>query len=270
MQEKKVPLLADVRDESAQDVRIVLEPKNRNVDANMLMELLFKNTELETKFNMNMNVLDSDGVPRVMSIAEVLRDTGVIVISDEIYSELSYAEEHVSIASIPGMRERTIVISGFSKAFAMTGWRLGWVCGNPEAIKFFAKLKSTIDNGIFKPLQKAAAEVLNSKEGENYIKQANESFKKRQQIMVEGLKELGWSGFNVPDATFYLWLPIPSRYKSSLEFTEDLMHKSGVIAVPGEGFGQYGEGFFRISIVCSEEKLYEVIQRMKEDGFRFE
>ena len=133
----------------------------------------------------------------------------------------------------------------------------------------FGKLKSTIDNGIFKPLQKAASEVLNSKEGDEYIKEANASFRKRQQILVKGLKELGWTGFNVPDTTFYLWLPIPPRYKTSVEFTNDLMHKSGIIAVPGEGFGQYGEGFFRVSIVCSEEQLHEVIRRMKEDGFNF-
>ena len=80
---------------------------------------------------------------------------------------------------------------------------------------------------------------------------------------------MGWEGFSIPDATFYLWLPIPKRYKTSVEFTDDLMHKSGVIAVPGNGFGKYGEGFFRISIVCSEEKLHEVIRRMKEDGFYF-
>ena len=196
----------------------------------------------------------------------------IILASDAAYSEVYFKPElkPMSIFEIEGAKDIAVEFFSFSKPFAMTGWRLGWVCGNKDIVGMFGKLKSTIDNGIFKPLQKAAAEVLNSKEGENYIKQANESFKKRQQIMVEGLKELGWSGFNVPDATFYLWLPIPSRYKSSLEFTEDLMHKSGVIAVPGEGFGQYGEGFFRISIVCSEEKLYEVIQRMKEDGFRFE
>ena len=109
-----------------------------------------------------------------------------------------------------------------------------------------------------------------TKEGEEYINEANKSFRKRQQIFVNGLKELGWKGFNVPDTTFYLWLPIPPRYKSAVEFTEDLMNKSGVIAVPGEGFGEYGKGFFRASIVCSEEELYEIVRRMEEDGFFFE
>ena len=88
--------------------------------------------------------------------------------------------------------------------------------------------------------------------------------------MVQGLKELGWSVENLPDATFYLWLPIPPRYKTSSEFTNDLMKTSGVVTVPGPGFGDYGEGFFRISIVCSDESLQEVIDRMKADGFYFE
>ena len=89
-------------------------------------------------------------------------------------------------------------------------------------------------------------------------------------MFVKGLKELGWEGFMVPDSTFYLWLPIPKRYKTSMEFTNDLMHKSGVVAVPGEAFGTYGEGFFRVSIVCSEEQILEAIRRMKEDGFTFQ
>ena len=152
----------------------------------------------------------------------------------------------------------------------MTGWRLGWVCGNKDIVGMFGKLKSTIDNGIFKPLQKAAAEVLNSEEGNEYIKEANKSFRKRQQILVNGLKELGWKNFNVPDTTFYLWLPIPPRYKSAPEFADDLLNKSGIVVVPGEGFGKYGEGFFRVSIVCSEEEIREVIRRMKEDKIFFE
>ena len=131
-------------------------------------------------------------------------------------------------------------------------------------------LKSTLDSGIFKAIQKAGAEILNSKEGDEYIKESNLRFKKNQEIFVKGLKEeLGWGDFNIPDATFYLWLPILPRYKSSVEFTDDLMHKSGVVAVPGDAFGEHGKGFFRVSIVCGEDELREVIRRMKEDGFIF-
>ena len=152
----------------------------------------------------------------------------------------------------------------------MTGWRLGWICGNKDAVKMFGKLKSTLDSGLFKALQKAGAQVLNSKEGDDYIEEANKRFKRNQEIFVKGLKEeLGWADFYIPDATFYLWLPIPPRYKSSVEFTDELLQTSGVVAVPGDAFGENGKGFFRVSIVCSEDELREVISRMKKDGFTY-
>lgn len=205
------------------------------------------------------------------SVVEFCKKHNIILMSDAAYSDMYFKPElkPISIFEIDGAKDVAIEFFSFSKPYAMTGWRLGWVCGNKDIVSMFGKLKSTIDNGLFKPLQKAASEILNSKEGDEYIEQANASFRKRQQIMVEGLNDLGWKGYHVPDSTFYLWLPIPPRYKTSVEFTNDLMHKSGVIAVPGDAFGQYGEGFFRISIVCSEENLHEVIRRMKEDGFYF-
>ena len=204
-------------------------------------------------------------------LVDFCKKHNIILASDAAYSDMYFRPElkPMSIFEIDGAKDISIEFFSFSKPYAMTGWRLGWVCGNKEIVSMFGKLKSTIDNGAFKPLQKAGAEILKSKEGEDYIAESNKSFKKRQQIMVEGLKELGWTNFNVPDTTFYLWLPIPPRYKSSLEFTNDLMYKSGVIAVPGEAFGEYGEGFFRASIVCSEEQIYEVIERMKKDGFYY-
>lgn len=207
----------------------------------------------------------------LQSVVAFCKKHNIILVSDAAYSDMYFKPElkPISIFEIEGAKDIAVEFFSFSKPYAMTGWRLGWVCGNKDIVGMFGKLKSTIDNGAFKPLQKAAAEVLNSKEGDDYIEEANASFRKRQQIMVQGLNELGWKGYHVPDTTFYLWLPIPPKYSSSVEFTNDLMHKSGIIAVPGEGFGQYGEGFFRVSIVCSEEKLHEVIRRMKEDGFYF-
>lgn len=205
-------------------------------------------------------------------VVDFCKKHNILLISDAAYSDMYFKPElkPMSIFEIEGAKDIAVEFFSFSKPYAMTGWRLGWVCGNKEAISYFAKLKSTIDNGIFKAMQRAGAEILNSKEGEEYIAWANDEFKKRQQILVEGLKKLGWKGFNVPDTTFYLWLPIPPRYKTSSEFANDLLYKSGVVVVPGEGFGQYGEGFFRVSIVCSEEELYEIVRRMEEDNFFFE
>lgn len=205
------------------------------------------------------------------SIVNFCKKHHILLISDAAYVDMYFKPElkPMSVLEIEGAKDIAVEFFSFSKPYAMTGWRLGWICGNPEAVKIFGKLKSTLDSGIFKALQIACADILNSKEGDEYIEKANKEFKKRQQVFVEGLKELGWGEFNVPDATFYLWLPIPPRYKNSVEFTDDLMYKSGVIAVPGKAFGEYGDRFFRVSIVCSEEELKEAIRRMKEDGFYF-
>lgn len=197
----------------------------------------------------------------------------ILLISDAAYADMYFDENNrpPSILQVEGAKDVAVEFFSFSKPYAMTGWRLGWICGNAEAVSTFGKLKSTIDTGLFKVLQKAASEVINSKEGDEYIKEANAGFKKKQEILVKGLKELGWDmdNLNVPDATFYLWLPIPLRYKTSKEFTDDLMKKSGIVVVPGHAFGKYGEGFFRISIVCSDENLQAVIDRMKQDGFSY-
>lgn len=197
----------------------------------------------------------------------------ILLISDAAYVDLYFDENKKppSVLQVEGAKDIAVEFYSFSKPYAMTGWRLGWICGNAEAVAMFGKQKTTIDTGIFKALQKAASEVLNSKEGDEYIVESNLGFKKKQEIFLKGLKELGWplDKINVPDATFYLWLPIPPRYKSSKEFSDDLMYKSGIILVPGHAFGKYGEGFFRVSIVCSDENLQEVIDRMKKDGFYF-
>ncbi len=206
------------------------------------------------------------------SVVAFCKKHHILLMSDAAYTDMYFKPEikPMSILKIEGALDIAVEFFSFSKPYAMTGWRLGWVCGNKEAVKIFGKLKSTIDSGIFKAIQKAGAEILNSKEGEEYIKEANIRFKRNQDIFVKGLKEeLGWGDFYIPDATFYLWLPIPPRYKTSVEFTDDLLKKSGIVAVPGDAFGKYGQGYIRVSIVCSEEELKEVIRRMKEDGFSF-
>lgn len=208
------------------------------------------------------------------SVVAFCKKHNILLMSDAAYTDMYFDENKKppSIFEVEGAKDIAVEFFSFSKPYAMTGWRLGWICGNKEVVSMFGKLKSTIDTGIFKALQKAASEVINSQEGDDYIKAANLGFKKKQDIMVKGLKELGWDMDNlcVPDATFYLWLPIPPRYKTSSEFTDDLMKTSGVVTVPGPGFGDFAEGFFRISIVCSDESLQEVIDRMKADGFYYQ
>ncbi len=206
------------------------------------------------------------------NVVDFCKKHHILLISDAAYTEMYFKPElkPASVLEIEGAKDIAVEFFSLSKPYAMTGWRLGWICGNKDAVKVFGKLKSTLDSGIFKALQRAGAEILNSEEGDKYIEEANKRFKKSQELFVKGLREeLGWGEFNVPDATFYLWLPIPPRYKSSVEFTDDLMHKSGIVAVPGDAFGEHGKGYFRVSIVCSDEQLSEAIRRMKEDGFIF-
>ncbi len=204
-------------------------------------------------------------------IVKFCKKHNILLVSDAAYADLYFKPElkPMSILEIEGAKDIAVEFHSLSKPYAMTGWRAGWICGNAEAVQIFGKLKSTLDSGMFKAIQIACAKILNSKEGDEYIIEANKEYKRKQQIFVEGLKELGWGEFNVPDSTFYLWIPIPPRYKTSVEFTHDLMHKSGVVAAPGSAFGEYGEGFCRISIVCSEDQLREAIERMKTDGFYF-
>ena len=198
----------------------------------------------------------------------------ILLISDAAYCDMYYGEgveKPFSVFELEGAKDVAVEFFSFSKPYAITGWRLGWICGNKEVIQRFGKGKSTIDNGIFKALQKACAEILNSPEGDKYIEEANKGYERKQAIMVKGFKELGWpiSDKTIPHTTFYLWLPIPKKYSSSFDFCEDVLKKSGVVLVPGNAYGEHGEGYFRISFVCSDEQLQEVIDRLKADGFTY-
>lgn len=205
------------------------------------------------------------------SLVKVCKKYNMLLISDAAYADISLKDEikpH-SIFEVEDAKDIAVEFFSFSKPYAITGWRLGWICGNKDVIKFFGKLKSILDSGIFKAIQKVGADLLNSKEGDDYIISSNNALKKKQKLFINGLKELGWNNFDIPDATFYLWVPIPPRYETSFQFTEDLMYKSGIITVPGDAYGENGKGYFRISVVCSENEIIEVFSRMKKDGFTY-
>lgn len=207
----------------------------------------------------------------VKSVIDFCKKYDILLVSDAAYCDLYFDENEkpFSIFELEGAKDIGIEFFSFSKPYAVTGWRLGWVCGNKEVIQRFGKGKSTIDNGIFKALQKACAEILNSKEGDEYIEEHNKGYAKKQSIITKGFKELGWPIETVPHTTFYLWLPIPKRYSSAFEFCQDVLRKSGIVLVPGNAFGKCGEGYFRLSYVCSDEQLQEVIDRLKADGFTY-
>lgn len=206
-------------------------------------------------------------------VVDFCKEKQIWLISDAAYCDIYFEENQKphSVLEIDGAKDIAVEFYSFSKPYSMTGFRLGWVCGNKDAIDAFGRLKSTIDTGLFKALQKCAAEVLNSQEGENYIKTANKNFKDKQMLVINGFRELGWNikDSDIPKATFYIWLPIPPRYKTSAEFTKDVLKTSGIILVPGNGFGKNGEGYFRLSAVASDEQLAETIKRLKNDGFYY-
>lgn len=194
-------------------------------------------------------------------IAEILRDTNIIVLTDEIYSELTYGREHFSIVSLEGMRERTIYVNGFSKAFAMTGWRLGYMCGPNEILKHALKIHQF---GIMSSptiSQYAAIEALENCERD--VKHMVSEYDTRRKFLVNAFNNLGLHCFN-PEGAFYVFPCIKSTGLTSDEFCEQLLYKKRVAVIPGTAFGDCGEGYIRVSYAYSQKHLMEAMQKIKE------
>jgi len=194
-----------------------------------------------------------------LPIAKVVEKNDLIVIADEIYSELTYDHKHVSFASIPGMKDRTLLVNGFSKAFAMTGWRMGYVCGHPDLI--YAMLKIHQYTVMCAPVmgQVAALEALKNGLGEK--DHMVESYNQRRRLIVQGLRDIGLSCHD-PQGAFYAFPSIQSTGLSSEEFSQRLLMEAKVAAVPGNAFGGGGEGFLRCSYATSVSQLNEALHRM--------
>ena len=192
-------------------------------------------------------------------IAEVLRDTGIIVLSDEIYSELTYGREHVSIANLDGMRERTIIASGFSKAYAMTGWRMGYTLAPREITKQMLKIHQYAIMCAPTMSQFAAVEAM--KNGDEDVKMMRDEYNRRRRYIVGGLREMGIECFD-PEGAFYVYPNISKFGMSSEEFCERLIDEASVAIVPGTAFGDCGEGFARISYAYSVEHIAKALERI--------
>ena len=195
------------------------------------------------------------------AIAEVLRDTNILVLSDEIYSELTYSGKHVSIASLPDMRERTIVINGFSKAYAMTGWRLGIAAAPRELISQMLKLHQYAI--MSSPTVSQFAAITALRQCDDDIVKMRDEYDMRRRYLVDAFNKLGLDCFT-PQGAFYVFPCIRSTGLSSSDFCEKLVYSKKVAVVPGNAFGDCGEGFVRVSYAYSLSHLREAIKRIGE------
>ncbi len=194
------------------------------------------------------------------AIAEVIEGTNIVVISDEIYAELTYgSERHCSIASIPSMKDRTVIVSGFSKAYAMTGWRLGYACGHKDIIAAMTKIHQFAIMSAPTTSQYAAIEAL--KNGDGDIERMKKEYNRRRRFIVDGFRKMGLSCFE-PLGAFYVFPCIKSTGMSSNEFCEKLLAEEKVAVVPGNAFGESGEGFVRCSYAYSIENIKEALERI--------
>lgn len=195
-------------------------------------------------------------------IAAVLRETNVLVLSDEIYSELTYGlDRHVSIASLPGMAERTIVVNGFSKSYAMTGWRLGYAAGPAPLVKVMTKIHQSCIMSAPTTSQYAAITAL--RQCDDQIEMMRDEYNRRHRYVVKALNEMGLTCFE-PRGAFYVFPSIQISGLTSSEFCEQLLREKEVAIIPGSAFGASGEGYARISYAYSVDHLQTAMKRIRE------
>lgn len=191
----------------------------------------------------------------------------ILLCHDMAYGEMTY-DGYVapSVLQVEGAKDIAIEFFSHSKSYNMTGWRIGFVCGNKDAIKALGTIKNNIDSGVFKAVQQAAIQAYHAPTEQ--IETLNKMYQRRRDVFEEGLKELGWK-LKPSKATFYLWLPVPKGYTSE-EFVTLMIEKAHVVVPAGNGYGPYGEGYFRVALTKDEATLKEALRRMKEAGIRYE
>ena len=202
-----------------------------------------------------------------LKVIDFAKKYDIIVCHDGPYSEIAFnGYKPLSFLEVPGAKEVGIEFHSMSKTYNMTGWRIGWAAGNARVIEALGRIKSNIDSGVFQAIQEAAIEgLLGSQE---IVQEINKIYQERQDIVLEGLTALGWS-VERPKATIYVWAKVPKGYTST-SFCELVLEKAGVVLTPGNGYGEYGEGYFRISLTIGTERLREALKRIQENLGKFE
>jgi LL-diaminopimelate aminotransferase len=191
----------------------------------------------------------------------------ILLCHDQAYCEMTY-DGYIapSVLQVEGAKDIAIEFFSHSKSYNMTGWRVGFVAGNTQAIKALGTIKNNIDSGVFKAIQQAASKAYEAPKEQ--IENLNKMYKERKDIMEAGLKELGWE-IKPSKATFYLWLLVPKGYTSE-EFATIMLEKVGIVVPPGNGYGTYGEGYFRIALTKDVETLKKALSRMKKAGIAYD
>jgi len=195
----------------------------------------------------------------LLEIAEVVKAHNLIVISDEIYDKLTYVGEHTCVSSLPGMRERTLLLNGFSKAYAMTGWRVGYAAGNSDFIAAMTKIHQYTMLCAPVTAQVAALEALRN--GRDEMRKMIAHYNRRRRLVIDAFREIGLPCFE-PRGAFYAFPDIRDTGLTSDEFTEELLREERVLVVPGSAFGEQGEGFVRCAYAASVEDLVEAFKRI--------
>ena len=193
-------------------------------------------------------------------VVDFANEFNIIVCHDAAYSEISFdGYKPLSFLQIEGAKEAGVEFHSLSKTYNMTGWRLGFACGKPEVLAALKKVKSNIDSGIFQAVQFAGIVALEG--DQSHIDELNNMYQRRRDVLVDGLNSLGWT-VKKPKATFYVWVPVPPGYTSN-ELTKLLLEKADIVTTPGVGFGPNGEGYTRMALTVSEDRLKEAVERIK-------
>ncbi|MBN1404949.1 MAG: LL-diaminopimelate aminotransferase [Candidatus Omnitrophica bacterium] len=193
-------------------------------------------------------------------VIEYAKEHNIIVCHDAAYSEIYFDNNRpLSFLEIPGAKEVGVEFHSLSKTYNMTGWRIGFATGNKDVINALAQVKSNIDSGIFQAVQFAGIMAL--KTDDSHLNELNDLYKSRRDVLVDGLNKLGWK-IKKPKATFYVWIPVPAG-STSTEFARMLLKECDIVATPGVGFGPNGEGYIRMALTVSEERLKEAVDRIK-------
>ncbi len=191
-------------------------------------------------------------------VIKFCRKNRILLVWDNAYSEIYFNKKPLSILEVKGAKDVALEFHSLSKTFCMTGFRIGWVCGNREALAVLAKVKSNVDSGIFRAVQDAAIEALNK---ENlYVSGLRKIFAQRRKNLIASLKKAGLNEF-YSESTFYVWAKIPNSFKSSFDFSKYLIEEKGIVATPGVGFGKYGQGYIRFALTVDQKKLENIFEK---------